>query len=92
MTNENPQRVSSLLKWWPAFIAGFCGPLIGWLLSRWLPVHFAMGMGFFIPWVAVFLFWSGRFPPRWGLPAWLAAILAGGAGGLVVGLFYFLFH
>lgn len=92
MTNANPQGVSASLKWWPAFIAGFCGPLIGWLLSRWLAVHFAMGIGFFIPWVLVYLLWSGRFPSRWGLPAWLAALLAGGAGGIVVGLFYFLFQ
>lgn len=91
MTREKPERESSSLKWWPAFIAGFCGPLIGGLLSRWLPVHFAMGIGFFFPWVLAGLIWSRRFPPRWGLPAWVAAVLAGGAGGIVVGLFYFLF-
>ena len=91
MTKDNLKKESSSLKWWPAFIAGFCGPLIGGLLSRWLPVHFAMGIGFFIPWVVAFLFWSRRFPPKWGLPGWLAAVLAGGAGGIVVGLFYFLF-
>jgi hypothetical protein len=50
-----------------------------------------MGIGFFVPWVLVGLILSDRFPPRWGLPAWLAAVLAGGAGGIAVGLFYFLF-
>jgi hypothetical protein len=91
VTKENAPSGSSWLKWWPVFIAGFCGPLIGRLLSRWLPAHFAMGIGFFVPWVLAWLICSDRLSPRWGLPPWLAAVLAGAGGGIVAGLFYFLF-
>jgi hypothetical protein len=50
-----------------------------------------MGLGFSIVWFVVSLILSKKSPPKWGLPPWLAAIFAGVAGGLVVGLLYFLF-
>jgi len=91
MSESSTQSQSSWLRWWPAFLGGFCGPLLGQLLTRWLPIHFAMGLGFSIVWFVVSLILSKKSPPKWGLPPWLAAIFAGSAGGLVVGLLYFLF-
>lgn len=82
---------SSWWKVWPCFVAGFCGPLLGLLLARWLPFHFAMGIAFFVLWFFVGLIFARRSPPKWGLPGWLAAGLAGAAAGLCAGLLSFFF-
>ena len=92
MSESSIQSHSSWLRWWPAFLGGFCAPLVGRLLTRWLPVDFAMGVGFAVVWFGVSLLLSKNSPPKWGLPPLLAALLAGCGGGLAVGLLYFLLH
>jgi len=91
MSESNIQSQSSWLKWWPAFLGGFCAPLFGRLLAHRLPVHFAMGAAFAVVWFVVSLLLSKNSPPKWGLPPLLVALLAGCGGGLAVGLLYFLF-
>ena len=75
-------RSSKWWKWWPPLVAGFCGPLLGTLLTRWLPFHFAVGLAFFGMWFFVGLVFARRSPPKWGLSGWLAAALVGAAGSL----------
>jgi predicted branched-subunit amino acid permease len=84
-------EVKSRGPWWPMFLAGFCGPLLGRIFGRWVPPYLAMGFGFFVAWSSVSLVWSNRLRPRWNLPPLLAALLAGAAGSLCVALLYFLF-
>ena len=78
-------------KWWPSFVAGFCGPLLGLFLARWLPFHFAIGIAFFVLWFPAGLFMTRRSTPKWGVPGWVVALLAGAASGICVGLLSYFF-
>jgi hypothetical protein len=91
MTTDVTIVAGSWWRWWPCFVAGFCGPLLGLLLARWLPFHFAMGIAFFVAWTFVGAVFARRWQPKWGLPRWLAAILMGAASGLSIGLLAFFF-
>jgi hypothetical protein len=82
---------STWWKYWPIVVAGFFGPLAGSFLTRWFPFHFAMGISTFIAWTFVGAMFAKTWPPRWGLPRWLAAVLTGAASGLGVGLLTFFF-
>lgn len=61
---------------------------IGFVLKRWLPFHFAMGIGRFAAWFVVGLVYARRSPPRFGLPVWAAALLTGTASGVCLGVLY----
>jgi uncharacterized membrane protein YjjP (DUF1212 family) len=91
MTTDVTIVAGSWRKWWPFFVAGFCGPLLGFFLARWLPFHFAMGIGGFVAWTAAGVVFARRSAPKWGVPGWLAVVIAGAAGGLTVGVLWFLF-
>ncbi len=79
----------SMWRWWPCFIGGFCGPLLGNFLNKWLPLHFAVGIAFFIMWVVVGLIFSILPPARkWNFMRW---VLGGALGALVAGVVAFFF-
>ena len=40
----------SFWRWWPFMVGGLCGPLLGDVLNRWLPLHYAVGFATFITW------------------------------------------
>ena len=83
---------SSWWKWWPCFVAGFSGPLLGLLFARWLPFHFAIGIAFFVVWFFAGLIFARRSAPtKWGVPGWVAALSAAAAAGICVGLLSFFF-
>jgi hypothetical protein len=91
MTTDVTIVAGSWWRYWPCFVAGFCGPLLGLLLARWLPFHFAMGVAFFVAWFFAGLMLAKRFTPKWGVPGWVVALSAGAAGGICVGLLSFFF-
>jgi uncharacterized membrane protein YjjP (DUF1212 family) len=78
-------------SFWPAFVAGLLGPLFGNLLARWMPHYWSSGFAAGIAWFFVGLILMRRFPPKYGIPRLLAAILMGAVAGLsaVVLWYYF---
>jgi hypothetical protein len=91
MTTDVTIVAGSWRRYWPCFVAGFCGPLLGLLLARWLPFHFAMGLAFFVAWFFAGLMLAKGLTPKWGVPGWVAALSAGAAAGISVGLLSFFF-
>jgi hypothetical protein len=91
MTTDVTIVAGSWWRYWPCFVAGFCGPLLGLLLARWLPFHFAMGLAFFVAWFFAWLMLAKRFTPKWGVPGWVAALSAAAGAGICVGLLSFFF-
>jgi hypothetical protein len=91
MTTDVTIVASSWWRWWPTFVGGFCSPLLGLLLARWLPFHFAMGIAFFVVWFFAGLIFAGRSAPKWGIPRWLVAVFAGAGAGLTVAVVSFFF-
>lgn len=79
-------RKGSWWKYWPCFAAGFGGPLLADLLARWIPFHFAAGVAFFATWFFAGVIFARRWPPKYGIPGWLAAILMGLGAGLSGGV------
>jgi hypothetical protein len=65
--------------------------MLGVLLVRWMPFHFAFGLAHFVTWFFVGLILARRYPPKWGVPGWLAALVAGTCTGLCVGVLSFFF-
>jgi len=92
MTKESEVRLE---PWWRSFWLGAVGGLLmmlfGLLLKRWLPLHFAMGIGGFAAGVVVGLIFARRSPPKYGIPGWVAALVTGLATGLCVGLLSYYF-
>jgi hypothetical protein len=66
MTTDVTIVAGSWWRYWPCFVAGFCGPLLGLLLARWLPFHFAMGLAFFVAWFFAGLMLAKRFYSEMG--------------------------
>jgi hypothetical protein len=64
---------------------------IGFALKRWLPFHFAIGIGGFVGWFVAGLIFGRHTPPRYGIPVGLAASIIGIATGLSVGLLSYYF-
>jgi hypothetical protein len=91
MTTDVAIVAGSWRRWWPCFVAGLCSPLLGLILARCLPFHFAIGIGFFVGWFLVGLILARRSAPKWGLPGWLAALIAGAGAGICVGVLSFFF-
>jgi len=87
MTKESELRQPS---WWKSFWLGGAGAFVmmslGLVLKRWLPLHFAMGIGGFVGWFVAGLIFARRTPPKYGIPVGLVALLMGIGTGLVVGL------
>ncbi len=79
-------RKGSWWIFWPVFVAGFVGPLLGNLLARWLPFYFAIGVAFFGAWFFVGLIFARRSRPKYGIPRWLVPILTGLGAGLGAGV------
>jgi len=75
-------RKGSWWKYWPCFAAGLVAPLLGDLLARWIPFHFAVGIAFFVAWFFVGVIFAKRWRPKYDILGWLAAILMGLGAGL----------
>jgi hypothetical protein len=89
MTGQAGKSDESFWRWWPFFVGGLCGPPLGDLLSRWLPLHFAVGVATFVVWfVALFVF--NRISPSsdWSILRWLGASLG---VGVISGALAYLF-
>ena len=84
-------RKGSWWVFWPCFAAGLIGPLLGDILSRWVPFPLAVGLAFFVTWFFVGLIFARRSPPKWGAPGWLAALLTGAAAALCAGVLSYYF-
>jgi len=76
---------------WPGALGGFLMISLGVVLKRWLPLHFAMGIGGFVAWFVVGLIIARRSQPNYGIPRWVAALIAGVATGLCLGLLSYYF-
>jgi branched-subunit amino acid transport protein len=63
----------------------------GLVLKRWLPFHYAMGIGGFAAWFITGLIYARRSAPKYGIPVLLAALITGIASGLCVGLLSYYF-
>ncbi len=83
-------RKGTWWKYWPCFLGGFVAPLLGNLLTRWLPFHFAIGIAFFVTWFFIGLILTKYFPPKRIFPKWLAALTAAAATGLCGGALAYL--
>jgi len=82
-----PARKSneSFWRWWPFFVGGLCGPLLGDVLNTRLPLHFAVGFAAFIVWLIVLRVFNAISPSsNWSILRWVAASLGAGviSGGL----------
>jgi hypothetical protein len=89
MTEQVRKSNESFWRWWPFFVGGLCGPLLGDLLYRWLPLHFAVGVAMFIVWLIV-LFIFNRISPssNWSILRWVGASMG---VGIISGVLAFLF-
>jgi fructose-specific phosphotransferase system IIC component len=76
---------------WPGAVGVLLMMLFGLVLERWLPLHFAMGIGGFAAGFVVGLIFARRSPPKSGIPGWVAALVTGLATGLCVGLLSYYF-
>lgn len=90
-TSAGTSTQPSWLKYWPCTLAGLGVPLT-LLLARWLPSHFEAGVSFFVTWFVVGLLLARDFPPKWGLPAWIAALASALAAGLAGSVLAYLIH
>lgn len=82
MTEQARKANNPFWRWWPFFIGGLCGPLLGDVLSRWLPLHYAVGIAMFTAWlVALWVFNRISPSPDWSIRRWLAA----SAGAAIIG-------
>jgi len=92
MTKESEVQQAS---WWSSFWLGAVGTCLmmslGWVLKRWLPLHFAMGIGGFVGWFVAGLIFARRTPPKYGIPVGLAVLLMGLAAGLSIGVLSYFF-
>ena len=81
--------------WRSSFWLGGMGTVLmmslGFGLKRWLPLHFAMGIGGFVGWFVAGLIFAGRTPPKYGIPVGIAALIMGIATGLCVGVLSYYF-
>lgn len=75
-------------RWWPCFVGGLCGPLLGNWLNRWLPLYLAVGVAFLMMWMITGLIFR-KTPPfagynfvRWMIGGTLGAIVAAAAAFL----------
>jgi hypothetical protein len=84
-------RKGSAWVFWPALVAGIVGPLLASLLMRWMAFHFASGIAAFVTWFFFGLIVGRRYPPRYRVPVWLAALLTGLAVGLALGVLTYYF-
>jgi hypothetical protein len=50
-----------------------------------------MGIAFFVLWFFAGLISARRSAPKWGVPGWVAALSAGAAAGICVGLLSYFF-
>lgn len=76
---------------WPGAVGAMLMMSCGFVLNRWLPLHFAMGIGGFASWFVVGLIYARRSPPKYGIPGWVAASVTGLATGLCLGLLFYYF-
>jgi FtsH-binding integral membrane protein len=76
---------------WPGGLASLLMISTGFLLRRWLPLHFAMAIAGFASGIVLSLIYSRRSPPKYGIPVWLAASVTGLATGLCLGLLSYYF-
>ena len=89
MSEQTRTANDSFWRWWPFFIGGVCGPALGNILSRWLPLHYAAGIAMFIAWlIALRVFDSISPSPNWSIPRWLGTRAA---AGIICGALAFLF-
>jgi hypothetical protein len=89
MGEELRKPDESFWRWWPFFVGGLCGPLLGNFLHRWLPLHYSVGLAMFFAWlVALWVF--NRISPlaNWSIPRWIVVSVGAGAiGGFLAFLF-----
>jgi hypothetical protein len=92
MTTESEVRRRSWLKdAWPGAVGGVLMMSFGLFLKRWLPLHFAMGIGGFASGLVIGLIYARPSPPKYGIPGWVAATITGLATGLCMGLLSYYF-
>jgi hypothetical protein len=76
---------------WPGGLGVALMMSLGLIFKRWLPLHFAMGIGGFLGWFVVGLIYNTRNAAKFGLPVWLAALVTGLITGLCFGLLSYYF-
>ncbi len=89
MTEQTSKANDSMWQWVPFFIGGFCAPLFGNFLNRWLPLHFAVGVAFFVMWLIVGLVFSKMPPsPKWSFVRWIGGGALRAVAGGVIAFFF----
>jgi len=76
---------------WPAFVAGLVGPSLAILLMRWMAFHLASGIAAFVTFFFFGLIVGRRYPPRYHIPVWLAALITALVTALSVGVLTYYF-
>jgi hypothetical protein len=90
MAEHSSKADDSMWRWWPCFLGGSCAPLLADVLVRWLSPHLAVGIAFFIMWVAVGLVFTALPPnPKTSFVRWIGG---GGLGAVVAGVLAFFVH
>lgn len=89
MIEQTNKPDGSTWRWLPFFISGFCNPLLGNLLSRWLPLHLAVALGMLVTWIVVgWVFNRVIASPNRGIAPWVAS---GSLAAVFAGALAFLF-
>jgi len=89
MMEHGARSHDSFWRWWPFMVGGLCGPLLGDVLNRWLPLHYAVGFATFITWLIVLRVFNKISPSsNWSLLRWVgASVGAAVIGGVLAFLF-----
>lgn len=83
MANDSPWR------WLPFAFCGFTSPIVGNLLSRWLPLYIAEAAAMFVMWILTGLVMRHMVASsNRGIMPW---VWSGAAAGVIVGALAFLF-
>jgi len=89
MTEHVGRSNDSFWRWWPFLAAGLCGPLLGDILDRWLPLYLAAGFATAVAWLIALRLFNRISPsPGWSALRWVGASLGAGA---LAGVLAFLF-
>jgi hypothetical protein len=68
---------TSVWSWWPFFVGGILGPVLGGVLKRWMTMPLAAGLGAFVAWMlALWLFQRFYRQDGWSVSRWVAASTA----------------
>ncbi|MBA2621292.1 MAG: hypothetical protein H0U87_08835 [Acidobacteria bacterium] len=90
MTERQTTKAGDSMRLWlPCFIGGLCAPMFGNFLNVWLPLHFAVGVAFFVVWLIVGLILSRMSPnPKRSFAGLIGSAVLGAAVAGTIAFFF----